>query len=81
VPWYAKGGRVYDRSMAYFTVPIKGDRDQGARLLALNGIQNLVGEDGGLVARLAAPDEGKARLRVVASLNGDFEVGDAEQED
>jgi hypothetical protein len=46
-------------------------------LLALNGIENVVGEDGGLVARLAAPDPQKARVRVVASLEGgDFEVGE-----
>jgi hypothetical protein len=45
-------------------------------LLALNGIQNVVGENGGLVARLAAPDPQKARVRVLASLDGgDFEVG------
>jgi hypothetical protein len=48
-----------------------------AELLALNGIENLVGDDGGLVARLAAPDPQKARVRVIASLEGgDFEVGD-----
>ncbi len=46
-------------------------------MLELNGIQNVVGEDGGLVARLAAPDPQKARVRVLASLEGgDFEVGD-----
>jgi hypothetical protein len=46
-------------------------------LLALNGIENVVAEDGGLVARLAAPDPQKARARVLASLEGgDFEVGD-----
>jgi hypothetical protein len=50
-------------------------------LLALNGIENVVGEDGGLVARLAAPDPQKARVRVLASLeSGDFEVGDPSDE-
>jgi len=46
-------------------------------LLALNGIENVIGEDGGLVARLAAPDPQKARVRVVASLEG----GDVEVEE
>ena len=46
-------------------------------MLAFNGIENVVGEDGGLVARLAAPDPQKARVRVLASLEGgDFEVGE-----
>jgi hypothetical protein len=50
-------------------------------LLALNGIQNVEGEDGGLVARLAAPDPQKARVRVLASLEGgDFEVGEPSDE-
>jgi hypothetical protein len=50
-------------------------------LLALNGIQNVVADDGGLVARLAAPDPQKARIRVVASLEGgEFEVGEASDE-
>jgi hypothetical protein len=50
-------------------------------LLALNGIQNLEVEDGGLVARLAAPDPQKARVRVLASLEGgDFEVGESSDE-
>ena len=63
--------------MAYYLVPVAGDRARAAGLLALNGIQNVAGEDGGLVARLAAPDPQKARLRVVASLEGgDFEVGE-----
>jgi hypothetical protein len=64
--------------MAYFLVPVAGDRARAAGLLALNGIENVIGEDGGLVARLAAPDPQKARVRVVASLEGeDFEVGEA----
>jgi hypothetical protein len=68
--------------VSYFLVPVEGDRDQAAGLLAVNGIQHVVGEDGGLVARLAAPDPQKARIRVVASLEeGDFEVGDASDED
>ena len=54
--------------MAYYLVPVAGDRARAAGLLALNGIQNVAGEDGGLVARLAAPDLQKARVRVVASL-------------
>jgi hypothetical protein len=63
--------------VAYYLVPVAGDRAQAAGLLALNGIENVVGEDGGLVARLAAPDPQKARVRVVASLEGgDFEVGE-----
>ena len=63
--------------MAYFLVPVAGDRARAAGLLALNGIENVIGEDGGLVARLAAPDPQKARVRVVASLeDGDFEVGE-----
>ena len=63
--------------MAYFLVPVAGDRARAAGLLALNGIENVVGEDGGLVARLAAPDPQKARVRVLASLEGgDFEVGE-----
>ena len=63
--------------MAYYLVPVAGDRARAAGLLALNGIENVVGEDGGLVARLAAPDPQKARVRVVASLEGgDFEVGE-----
>jgi hypothetical protein len=62
--------------MAYFLVPVAGDRARGVELLALNGIQSLVGDDGVLVARLAAPDPVKARVRVLASLeDGDFEVG------
>jgi hypothetical protein len=64
--------------MAYFLVRVAGDRARAAGLLALNGIQNIEGEDGGLVARLAAPDPQKARVRVLASLEGgDFEVGEA----
>ncbi len=64
--------------MAYYLVPIAGDRARAAGLLAFNGIENVVGEDGGLVARLAAPDPQKARVRVLASLEGgDFEVGEA----
>jgi hypothetical protein len=64
--------------VAYYLVPVAGDRARAAGLLALNGIENVVGEDGGLVARLAAPDPQKARVRVVASLEGeDFEVGEA----
>jgi hypothetical protein len=63
--------------MAYYLVPVAGDRARAAGLLALNGIQNVVVEDGGLVARLAAPDPQKARVRVLASLEGgDFEVGE-----
>ena len=63
--------------MAYYLVPVAGDRARAAGLLALNGIENVVGEDGGLVARLAAPDPQKARVRVLASLEGgDFEVGE-----
>ena len=63
--------------MAYYLVPVAGDRARAASLLALNGIENVVGEDGGLVARLAAPDPQKARVRVLASLEGgDFEVGE-----
>jgi hypothetical protein len=63
--------------VAYYLVPIAGDRARAAGLLALNGIQNVLLEDGGLVARLAAPDPQKARVRVVASLEGgDFEVGE-----
>ena len=66
--------------MAYFLVPVAGDRARAAGLLALNGIQN-VEEDGGLVARLAAPDPQKARVRVLASLEGgDFEVGEPSDE-
>lgn len=67
--------------MAYYLVPVAGDQTRGAGLLALNGIQNLAGEDGGLVARLAAPDPEKARVRVLASLgSGDFEVGEPQPE-
>ena len=67
--------------MAYFLVPVAGDRARAARLLALNGIQNVEAEDGGLVARLAAPDPQKARVRVVASLEGgNFEVGEPSDE-
>ena len=63
--------------MAYFLVPVAGDRARAADLLTLNGIQSVVGEDGGLVARLAAPDPQKARVRVLASLEGgEFEVGE-----
>jgi hypothetical protein len=63
--------------VAYYLVPVVGDRARAAGLLALNGIQDVVGEDGGLVARLAAPDPQKARVRVLASLEGgDFEVGE-----
>jgi hypothetical protein len=63
--------------VAYYLVPIAGDRARAADLLALNGIQNIAGEDGGLVARLAAPDPQKARVRVLASLEGgEFEVGE-----
>jgi hypothetical protein len=42
--------------MAYFLVPIAGDQARAAGLLALNGIQSVVADDGGLVARLAGPD-------------------------
>ena len=67
--------------MAYYLVPVAGDRARAAGLLALNGIQNVVSEDGGLVARLAAPDPQKARVRVLASLEGgDFEVGEPSDE-
>ena len=67
--------------MAYFLVPVAGDRDRAAGLLALNGIENVIGEDGGLVARLAAPGPQKARIRVVASLEGgNFEVGEPSDE-
>ena len=67
--------------MAYFLVPVAGDRARAAGLLALNGIQNVEAEDGGLVARLAAPDPQKARVRVVASLEGgNFEVGEPSDE-
>jgi hypothetical protein len=67
--------------MAYYLVPVAGDKAQAAGLLALNGIENVIGEDGGLVARLAAPEPQKARVRVVASLaDGDFEVGDPSDE-
>jgi hypothetical protein len=67
--------------VAYFLVPVAGDRARAAGLLALNGIQSVVGEDGGLVARLAAPDPQKARVRVVASLEGgEFEVGEPSEE-
>ena len=67
--------------MAYYLVPVAGDRDQATGLLALNGIQNVVAGDGSLMARLAAPDPQKARIRVVASLEeGDFEVGEPSQE-
>jgi hypothetical protein len=63
--------------VAYYLVPVAGDRARAAGLLALNGIQTVLGEDGGLVARLAAPDPQKARVRVLASLEGgDFEVGE-----
>ena len=68
--------------MAYYLVPVAGDQARAAGLLALNGIENVVGEDGGLVARLAAPDPQKARVRVVASLEGgDFEVGEASDDE
>jgi hypothetical protein len=67
--------------MAYYLVPVAGDRAGSAGLLALNGIENAVVEDGGLVARLAAPDPQKARARVLASLEGgDFEVGEPSDE-
>ena len=69
--------------MAYYLVPVAGDQARAASLLALNGIQNVMAE-GGLLARLAAPDPQKARIRVVASLEGgEFEVGEAlgERED
>jgi hypothetical protein len=67
--------------VAYYLVPVAGDRARAAALLELNGIQNVVREDGGLVARLAAPDPQKARIRVVASLEGgDFAVGEPSDE-
>jgi hypothetical protein len=69
--------------VAYYLVPVQGDQARAVSLLALNGIQNVIAE-GGLVARLAAPDPQKARIRVVASLEGgEFEVGEAlgERED
>ncbi len=67
--------------MAYYLVPVAGDRARAAGLLALNGIENVAGEDGGLVARLAAPDPQKARVRVLASLEGgNFEVGQPSDE-
>jgi hypothetical protein len=63
--------------VAYYLVPVQGDQARAASLLALNGIQNVIAERG-LVARLAAPDPQKARIRVVASLEGgEFEVGEA----
>jgi hypothetical protein len=63
--------------VAYYVVPVAGDRVRAADLLALNGIQIVSEEEGSLVARLAAPDPQKARIRVVASLEGgDFEVGE-----
>ena len=67
--------------MAYFLVPVAGDRDRATGLLVVNGIQNVVTEDGALIARLPAPDPQKARIRVVASLEGeDFEVGEPSPE-
>jgi hypothetical protein len=67
--------------VGYYLVPVAGDRARAAGLLALNGIENVVVEDGGLVARLAAPDPQKARVRVLASLEGgDFEVGEPSDE-
>ena len=63
--------------MAYYLVPVAGDRARAAGLLELNGIQVVAEEGDGLVARLAAPDPQKARVRVLASLEGgDFEVGE-----
>jgi hypothetical protein len=63
--------------VAYYVVPVAGDRVRAADLLALNGIQVVSEEERGLVARLAAPDPQKARIRAVASLEGgDFEVGE-----
>jgi len=63
--------------VADYLVPVQGDQARAASLLALNGIQNFVAE-GGLVARLAAPDPQKARIRVVSPLEGgEFEVGEA----
>jgi hypothetical protein len=68
--------------VAYYLVPVAGDPARGAGLLALNGIQDLAGEDGSLLARLAAPDPEKARVRVLASLeSGEFEVGEPQPED
>jgi len=67
--------------VAYYLVPVAGDRARAAGLLALNGIQNVEVDDGGLVARLAAPDPQKARVRVLASLEGGgFEVGEPSDE-
>ncbi len=68
--------------MAYYLVPVAGDRARAAELLELNAIQRLPAKDGGLIARLAAPDPQKARVRVLASLGrGDFEVGEPQPED
>lgn len=68
--------------MGYFLVSIAGDRVRAAELLELNAIEHAPAKDGGLIARLAAPDPQKARVRVLASLgSGDFEVGEPQAED
>jgi hypothetical protein len=67
--------------VAYYLVPVAGDRPRASELLELNAIQHRPAKDGGLIARLAAPDPEKARVRVLASLGGgDFEVGAPEPE-
>jgi hypothetical protein len=68
--------------VAYYLVSVGGDRVRASELLELNAIEHTPTKDGGLIARLAAPDPQKARVRVLASLGSDdFEVGEPELED
>jgi hypothetical protein len=66
--------------MPYFLVPIRGDRDRAAGLLAVAGIQNVL-DAGGVSARLAANDLESAAGRVRAALEGEpFAVGEPRPE-
>ena len=67
--------------MPYFLVTIQGSRPRGAGLLAVQGVQNVVGPDGALLARLRADDAEAAAGRVADALEGEpFEVGEAKPE-
>ena len=67
--------------MPYFLVGIRGDPARAEGMLALNGIQNLVADEG-VTARLAAEDGERAVGRVRAALAGEpFTIEDEAREE
>jgi len=73
--------RLPASQMPYFLVRIQGGPARARGLLAIQGIQNIVTDDGEVAARLQA-DEGKLAVeRVQAALAGEsFTVGEPEPE-